>query len=111
MSLSGTDTPMELISQVTELNDLSEFMQDPELDRAMHLMVRLYNEKGKMNPSQAAALIVELQALASEFAFKATFYMGIGKKGQAETHKKNVYMTAKEAINRLVDSLKYVSKS
>lgn len=103
--------PMELVSQITELNDLHEFMQDPQLDRAMHLMIRLYNERGRMNAATAASLIVELQALASIFAFKATFYMGIGKAGQAETHRKNIYMTAKEAINRLVDSLKYVAKS
>jgi len=105
------DQPLELISEVTEFNDLHDFMEDEQLDRALHLVVKLYLEKGRMNPAQAAALIVELQALATKFAVLGTYYMTIGKKGAEETHKKNVYMTLKDSITKLVDSLKYVSKA
>lgn len=105
------DTTMELVSTVTEFNDLHEFMEDEQLDRALHLVVKLYMEKGRMNPAQAAAVIVELQALATKFALLGTYYMTIGKKGAEETHKKNVYMTLKDSITKLVDSLKYVSKA
>lgn len=104
------ETAMELVSTVTEFNDLHDFMEDEQLDRALYLVVRLYNEKGKMNPAQAAAVIVELQALATKFAVLGTYYMTIGKKGAPEVHKKNVYMTLKDSITKLVDSLKYVSK-
>lgn len=106
-----SDSTMELVSTVTEFNDLHDFMEDEQLDRALHLVVKLYMEKGRMNPAQAAALIVELQSLATKFALLGTYYMTIGKKGTEETHKKNVYMTLKDSIGKLVDSLKYVSKA
>ena len=106
-----SDSAMELVSTVTEFNDLHDFMEDEQLDRALHLVVKLYMEKGRMNPAQAAAVIVELQALATKFAVLGTYYMTIGKKGTEETHRKNVYMTLKDSITKLVDSLKYVSKA
>lgn len=106
-----SENAMELVSTVTEFNDLHEFMEDEQLDRAMHLVVKLYNEKGRLTPATAAALIVELQALSTKFALMATYYMTIGKKGTEEAHKKNVYMTLKDSISKLVDSLKYVSKA
>lgn len=106
-----SENALELVSQVTELNDLHEFMEDDELDRALHCVIKLYMEKGKLNPVQASALIVELQALATKFALLGTYYMTIGKKGTVETHKKNVYFTLKDSITKLVDSLKYVSKA
>jgi hypothetical protein len=112
-----SESPLELVSTVTEFNDLHDFMDDEQLDRALHLVVKLYMEKGRMNPAQAAALIVELQALATKFAVLGTYYMTIGKKGSADlstqeiNHRKNVYMTLKDSITKLVDSLKYVSKA
>ena len=102
--------PMELVSTITEFNDLHDFMGDEELDRALYLVVKLYNEKGRLTPDRAAQLIVELQTLATKFAVLGTYYMTIGKKGSDEIHKKNVYLTLKDAIGKLVDSLKYVSK-
>ena len=104
------ENPLELISMITEFNDLHEFMNDEQLDRALGLVVKLIMERGKLTPAQASLLIVELQALATKFAIEATFYTGIGKGGTLEAHKKNVYFTMKEAINKLVDALKYVSK-
>lgn len=105
-----SENPLELISTITEFNDIHEFMKDEQLDRALHLVVKLIMERGKLTPQQAALLIVELQALATKFAIEATFYTGIGKDGTKEAHKKNVYFTMKEAINKLVDALKYVSR-
>ena len=106
-----SENALELVSQVTELNDLHEFMEDEQVDRAMHLVIRLYMEKGRLNPVQAAALIVELQSLATKFALLATYYMTIGKGGSEATHKKNVFFTLNNSITKLVDSLKYVSKA
>lgn len=102
--------PMELVSTVTEFNDIHDFMQDEELDRAMYLVVKLYNEKGRLTPDRAAQLIVELQTLATKFAILGTYYMTIGKRGPEEVHRKNLYLTMRDAIGKLVDSLKYVSK-
>ena len=106
-----SDNSLELVSQITELNDLHEFMQDDDVDRALHLVVKLLMSKGVLTPALAPKLIVELQALATMFAIKATFYQSIGKAGTREAHMKNVYFTLKDAITKLVDSLKYVAKA
>ena len=105
------ESPLELISNVTELNDTSKYMQDPQLDRALELTVKILMEKGRMPQERIPAIIVELQALATVFAFKATYYMTIGKGGSEEAKRKNVYYTAKESITKLVDSMKYIARA
>lgn len=105
-----SDNPLELVSTVTQFNDVHEFMMDEDVDRAMHLVVKLLMEKGSIPSAQAPKLIVELQALATKFAVLATYYATIGKGGTDENHKKNVYFTLKDSITKLVDSLKYVAR-
>lgn len=105
-----SDNPLELVSQITEFNDLHEFMTDEDVDRALHLVVKLLVNKGEVTPARAPKLIVELQTLATKFAILGTYYQSIGKAGTKETHKKNVYYTLKDAITKLVDSLKYTAK-
>lgn len=108
--MNEAPSTVELISQITELNDLSDYMQDEQLDRAMHLVVKILFEKGTLPAHKAPAVIAELQALATIFALKATYYATIGKKGTEESKKKNIYYTAKEAIGKLCDAMKYLSK-
>lgn len=102
-------TTLELVSMVTELNDTHNFMHDEDLDEAMAILIRL-KMNPNLKPTTAQKLIVELQAYAAMFAFKATYYATIGKAGSDESHKKNIYYTAKEAINLLVNSLKFTAK-
>lgn len=100
---------LELISTITEFNDLHKFMNDEQLDKAMAIVVKLL-----MNPDVPAAkaphLIIELQAMSTKFAMLATVYSTIAKDkaGTENNNKKNIYYTAKEAIDKLVDALKYV---
>ena len=105
-----SENPLELVSTITQLNDIHEFMTDEQIDRAMHLVIKLMMEKGSVPSHQAPKLIVELQALATKFAMLATYYATIGKGGTDENHKKNVYFTMKDAIGKLVDALKYAAK-
>ena len=63
-----SDNSLELISEITQLNDIHDFMDDEQVDRAMHLVIKLVMEKGHMPAQQAPRLIVELQALATKFA-------------------------------------------
>ena len=100
---------LELVSLVTEMNDIHTFMDDSDLDAAMAALIKL-KMNSNLKPSTAQRLIVELQAYAAIFAFKATYYATIGKSGADESHKKNVYYTAKEAINLMVNSLKFTAK-
>lgn len=100
---------LELIGIITEFNDLHEFMKDDQLDRALAIVVKLL-----MNPDVPAAkaplLIIELQAMSTKFAIMASVYSTIAKDkaGTVNNNKKNIYYSLKEAIDKLVDALKYV---
>jgi hypothetical protein len=100
---------LELISTITEFNDLHEFMKDEQLDKAMATVVKLL-----MNPDIPAAkaplLIIELQAMSTKFAILASVYSTIAKDkaGTPNNNKKNIYYSIKESIDKLVDALKYV---
>lgn len=100
---------LELVSDITEFNDLHEFMQDEHLDKAMAIVVKLL-----MNPdvpsAKAPHLIMELQAMSTKFAVLASVYSTIAKDkaGTVNNNKKNIYYSVKESIDKLVDALKYV---
>lgn len=106
-----SENSLELVSTITELNDIHEFMNDDDVDRAMHLVVKLLVEAGSIPSHQAPRLIVELQALATKFAILATYYATIGKAGTEENHKKNLFFTLKDSLTKLSDSIKYVARS
>lgn len=107
----GDKSTLELISTVTEFNDIHEYMKDEQLDKALATIVKLL-----MNPdvpsAKAPMLIIELQALSAKFAVLASYYTTIAKDkaGTPNNNKKNIYYTANEAIDRLVDALKYSAR-
>ena len=106
------DNSLEIIEIIEEFNDLHEFMQDEQLDKALNLVVRLMM-KPNVPSSRAPALIVELQALSTKFAILAAQYATIasGPARSPQAHKKNLYFSIKEALNKLVDALKFSAKS
>lgn len=106
------ENPLETISVITEFNDLTEFMQDDELDRALELAIKCIAQPD-IAAVKAPRLIVELQAISFKFAVKAVEYATIKKDraGTEANHKKNVYYSTKEALDRLVDALKYAARA
>lgn len=102
---------LELISDITEFNDLHDFMKDEHLDKALAIVVKLL-----MNPdvpsAKAPHLIMELQAMATKFSVLASVYTTIAKDkaGTVNNNKKNIYYSLSESLNKLVDALKYVVK-
>jgi len=100
----------DLISSITEFSKLSEALNDRELDEALELVVRLI-EKPDIPPAIAVKTIVKLEAIAAKFAFAQSYYKTFGKSGTQERYKKDVYYTAREAIERLVDALKYIARA
>jgi hypothetical protein len=100
---------LELISSITEFNDLHEYMKDDQLDKALAIVVKIL-----MNPDVPAAkaptLIIELQGMSTKFSMMAAVYSTIAKDkaGTVNNNKKNIYYSAKESIDKLVDALKYV---
>ena len=106
---SDSKNTLELISDITEFNDLHEFMKDEHLDKALAIVVKLL-----MNPdvpsAKAPHLIMELQAMSTKFSILASVYSTImkDKAGTENNKKKNVYYSVKESLDKLVDALKYV---
>jgi hypothetical protein len=109
MSENNDKNTLELISDITEFNDLHEFMKDEQLDKAMAIIVKLLM-KPDVPTAKAPALIVELQAMSAKFAILASVYSTIAKDkaGTANNNKKNIYYSVKESIDKLVDALKIV---
>ena len=104
------DSTVDKISDVAELNEMSEFLQDENVDRAISLLIRVLFEKGRIPSQQVKPILVELQGLSALFALKATYFATIGRSGSIESQKKNIYMTLKEHIGKLVDALKYIAR-
>lgn len=103
-------TVEEVIGTVYEYKEVHEFLGDPQMDRALELLARFYASAGDVPYIKAATLIVELQALSSDFAVKALYYQTIGKSEPDSTHRKNIYYSMRDAMAKLSDSMKYMMK-
>ena len=109
LKMTEDKNTLQLISDITEFNDLHEYMKDEHLDKALAIVVKIL-----MNPevpsAKAPMLIMELQAMSTKFAVMASVYSTIAKDkaGTINNNKKNVYYSVKESIDKLVDALKYV---
>jgi hypothetical protein len=107
--MADNRSPLEIISEITEFNDLAEFMQDSDLDTALAAVVKLI-----ANPHvptvKIPGLIVQLQAISVKCGIEAEYYKTYrkGQSGSPEYIKKNVYFAARDNIDRLVDALKYM---
>lgn len=101
-------TVLEHISKITEFNDMSNYMNDVDLDQALDLIIKLIS-KPDVPPGTAPSLIVKLQAISAKLAMQARYYTTFEKGGE-NSKKKNTYYTAAEAIDKLVDALKYSAR-
>jgi len=105
------ESTLDYINQITEFNDVHEFMNDADLDEALALIVKIMM-KPDIPSSQAVVLISKLQAMSAKFGVLATWYTTVekGPSGSVNNTQKHVYYTMKDSIDKLVDSLKYVAK-
>lgn len=103
---------LEYISQVTEINDTSKYMEDEQLDKAMAMVIKIM-----MKPDLPSVvipdLIVQLEAMAAVFSMKRTYYATIdrGKVGTEQSNRKNIYHTVAESLARISDAMKYKARS
>lgn len=104
-------TPLEIISQIGEFQELHEFMEDPELDEALAIMVQVMVNPN-LRPETNQKLIVQLQAYSAKFSMLAQIYSTIKKApaGSRNNFKKNIYYTTAESLDKLVQALKYTFK-
>lgn len=105
------NNPLEYLSNIQDLVDLHDFMQDEELAGAMDLAIKCI-AKPEMPPSVARAALLKMQGLAFRFRMQAATYTYIhkGKSGTDENVKKNVYYSASEQCHELAQTLKYLVK-
>jgi hypothetical protein len=101
--------PYEYLNEVYELNQISIEMGDDDLSDALDTIVKIIS-KPDIPPQAAVKAVVKLQAYAAAFRMKAKYYMLIQKEGDA-AKRKNIYLSMVEALERLVDSLKYLCKN
>ena len=82
----------DYISNMQELVDLNEFMDDPEFEAALQLATKCI-AKPDLPPAHAKRALVLMQAYAFNFRVKGQAYMTIkkGPGGSDENHKKNIY--------------------
>lgn len=107
-----TETGLEYLSNVQDLVDLHEFMQDDDLAKAMNLAVKCI-AKPDLPPAHAREALVRMQALAFKFKMQGQVYMTIkqGKAGTDENKKKNVYFAASEQCEGMASVLKYIVRN
>lgn len=103
--------PVLDISNIIEMNDLHEFLQDEQLDRAMELALKFLH-KPDVPAVKVRALIVELQAISLTLSVKASVYSTIkrDRAGTENNNKKNIYYSMRESVDNLVSALKYCAK-
>lgn len=97
------------VSKITELNDIIDFMNDPVIDEAMHIVVKL-SVKEQVPPATIAPLITKIQALAVQCSLKGKFYMVFEKGGDA-AKRKGTYLTMAKGLDDLTQALKYQAKT
>jgi hypothetical protein len=97
---------MTTLEQINDLYEISEYMQDPELTVALESIARLITRPDAVM-SVATVELVRLQAIAAKMAFKATWMTNVDKSSR---EKKNIYYTAATEIDKVCQSLKYLTK-
>lgn len=100
---------MELLEEIQEISSVSDFMKDENVDQALAQCVKII-AKPDIPPQVASVLIVKLSAMCAVFRVKAKNYMLVEKDAPNSSQKKNMYLTLADAIQELVNSLKYVTR-
>jgi hypothetical protein len=100
------------INDITEFNDISEFLQDSDVDEAMEIIIRLI-AKPNVPHKVAAPLIVKLQALSAKFSLMAKYHMlytPTVKEDRTKSKKKNTYLDLSDSLEKLANALKYLAR-
>jgi len=106
----ASESVVELVSKVTVFNDLSELLQDEDVDAALARVVKLI-AKPDVPFAAVIPLIVELQSLSAKFGIMARYYTSFGdSKNKEEMKRKALYYTLNEEISKLADALKYAAR-
>jgi len=101
------ENTIDIINGINDFNELSEYMQDEEITQSLVAIAKLI-AKPDIPPDKAAQLIVQIQSYSAKFAMLASWYANVKKDDRA---KKNIYYSAREALDKLADALKYTVRT
>lgn len=101
-----SDDVIELVNEISEFSEISDYMNDEYLTEVLGLIVKLISQPD-IPATAAIPLIVRLEAMSAKFAMQASYYTNVNKSDRA---KKNLYYSIVDATRRLVDALKYTTK-
>ncbi len=101
-----SDDVIELVNEISEFTEISDYMNDEYLTEVLGLIVKLISQPD-IPATAAIPLIIRLEAMSAKFAMQASYYTNVNKSDRA---KKNLYYSIVDATRRLVDALKYTTK-
>lgn len=110
--MSEDKSIVEYISEVDELLEISNFLEDDKVDEALGTIVKIIH-KPDIPGKVLAHVMVQLQAISSVCAMRASYYKNLSgaRAGTEGAKKKNLFYSLHEAINELVAALKYLVKA
>ena len=99
------------LSEVQDLIDLYEFMEDEDLAQAMELALNVI-AKPDIPVSAARNALAMMQGYSLKFRMQAATYtyVHVGKAGTVENVKKNVYFAMAEQCHEMAQTLKYLAR-
>ena len=103
------DLPRQL-SDISELNSISKFLNDPDVDFALEKVINLI-VRPDVPAKLVTPLINKLQGISFSFKMKGKCYMLLRKSDPDSAQKKNMYMTLSEETEKLVQALKYTTRN
>lgn len=103
---------LELISEITELNDIHLYFKDKDIDEAMASIIKMI-ARPNIPPQVAAPLVVKLQALSSKMALQAKYWMlyDVDETKEERSRRKNSLMTLSAELEKLSNAVKYLVRS
>ena len=93
------------LSEMQELIDVYEYMQDDGILEVMELVVKCI-AKPDIPPAKAREALLKVQAYAFKFRLQALDYNYINK----DANKKNVYYAISQQCTDLAQTLKYLAR-
>jgi len=111
VSDDGVQETANALHKMQYLIDTENFMDDPNFTDAINTVLSLL--EGKTLPNHAAALeaMHKLSQYAALMKIGYVSYMTFNKNKPDAANKKNIYRSAYDAIDKVVDNLKYLVKN
>lgn len=109
--MENSEKGLIYLSNIQDLMDLSDFMDDPDFTEALELALKCI-AKPDLPPANARRALMKMQGYAFMFRMKGQVYMTIkaDKSGTDNNKRKNVYFSVSEQCNLMAQTLKYLMR-